>query len=77
MGELGGKTEKEPMRLDKFLANHTSEDNESFIEIQDEAEKKHRIKNSWMYKDEVVHLENKARSMELPSIERERQREPF
>lgn len=69
IGGLAGKEENEPLRLDKFLANHTSEDNESFIEIQDEAEKKHRIKNSWMYKDEVVHLENKARSMELPSIE--------
>jgi len=61
--------EKEPMRLDKFLANHTSEDNESFVEIQTENLKKHRIKNAWMYKDEVVHLENKALSMELPSIE--------
>ena len=38
--------------LDKFLANHTSEDNESFNEIEAEAEKKHRLKNAWMYKDE-------------------------
>jgi len=55
--------------LDKFLANHTSEDNESFFELQKEAEKKHRIKNAWMYKDEKLYLEEKANQMILPSIE--------
>jgi len=57
--------------LDSFLSRHTSEDNESFHEIQAEAEKKHRIKMAWMYKDERVHLENKALQMELPSIEQQ------
>ena len=28
-----------------------------------------RIKNAWMYKDEKLFLENKAREMILPSIE--------
>merc|ERR1712106_667793 len=61
--------EKEKLTLDKFLANHTSEDNESFIEIQEENDKKHRIKNAWMYKDEKLCLEMKAQQMALPSIE--------
>jgi hypothetical protein len=34
--------EKEKMNLDKFLANHTSEDNESFKEIQEEGFARHR-----------------------------------
>jgi len=55
--------------LDKFLANHTSEDNESFFALQEEAEKKHRLKNAWMYKDEKLYLEEKAKQMILPSIE--------
>jgi len=63
--------EKEKLTLDKFLANHTSEDNESFIEIQEENDKKHRIKNAWMYKDEKLCLEMKAQQMTLPSIEQQ------
>ena len=39
---LLGDEDKEQDNLDKFLANHTSEDNESFFELQKEAEKKHR-----------------------------------
>jgi len=68
-----GEEEEETgkVNLDKFLANHTSEDNESFVELQVEAEKKHRMKNAWMYKDESLYLENKAREMELPSIEQQ------
>merc|ERR1719334_2558342 len=61
--------EKNQVTLDKFLASHTSEDNESFIEIQEENDKKHRIKNAWMYKDEQLCLEMKAQQMALPSIE--------
>merc|ERR1719334_2602360 len=61
--------EKNQVTLDKFLASHTSEDNESFIEIQEENDKKHRIKNAWMYKDETLCLEMKAQQMALPSIE--------
>jgi len=62
---------KKKQSLDDFLANHTSEDNMSFDDIQEEAAKKHRIKNAWMYKDEAIHLERKAISMCLPSIEQQ------
>ena len=68
---IDNNKEKEKMTLDKFLANHTSEDNESFIEIQEENDKKHRIKNAWMYKDEKLCLEMKAQQMTLPSIEQQ------
>ena len=62
---------EERVTLDKFMANHTSEDNESFIELQVEQERKHRIKNAWMYKDEAMYLEMKAEQMALPSIEQQ------
>lgn len=62
---------KKKQSLDDFLANHTSEDNMSFDDIQEEAAKKHRIKNAWMYKDEAIHLERKAITMTLPSIEQQ------
>ena len=63
--------EKNQVTLDQFMANHTSEDNESFIELQEENEKKHRIKNAWMYKDEALYLEMKAQQMALPSVEQQ------
>merc|ERR1719410_304629 len=66
------KEDKEDkMTLDQFMANNTSEDNESFIDIQTENEKKHRLKNAWMYKDETLYLEMKANQMALPSIEQQ------
>lgn len=68
-GGSGASDAPEVENLDKFLANHTSEDNESFFELQKEAEIKHRLKNAWMYKDEKLFLENKAKEMTLPSIE--------
>jgi len=61
--------EKDVDNLDKFLANHTSEDNESFVELQIEAEKAHRLNKAWMYKEELTFLEDKAEQMRLPSIE--------
>ena len=85
--KVGDKEDK--MTLDQFMANNTSEDNESFIDIQTgdclleggdyqhfslnflENEKKHRLKNAWMYKDETLYLEMKANQMALPSIEQQ------
>merc|ERR1719499_2284045 len=63
--------EEDRVTLDKFMANHTSEDNESFIELQVENERKHRAKNAWMYKDEAMYLEMKAQQMALPSMEQQ------
>jgi hypothetical protein len=42
VGDEEEEEEKEKMNLDKFLANHTSEDNESFKEIQEEGFARHR-----------------------------------
>ena len=42
MSVLGEEEGDNVENLDKFLANHTSEDNESFFALQEEAEKKHR-----------------------------------
>ena len=70
-GAEEGKEEEDRVTLDKFMANHTSEDNESFIELQVENEKKHRAKNAWMYKDEAMYLEMKAQQMALPSMEQQ------
>jgi len=73
--EDDGKTEEEKkeekITLDKFMANHTSEDNESYLELQEESEIKHRVKNAWMYKDEALYLEMKAQQMALPSVEQQ------
>ena len=70
-GAEEGKEDEDRVTLDKFMANHTSEDNESFIELQVENEKKHRAKNAWMYKDEAMYLEMKAQQMALPSMEQQ------
>jgi len=69
--DKNGEEEEEKINLDQFMANNTSEDNESFIELQVEEEKKHRIKNAWMYKDEALYLEMKAKQMALPSVEQQ------
>ena len=70
-GAEEGKEDEDRVTLDKFMSNHTSEDNESFIELQVENEKKHRAKNAWMYKDEAMYLEMKAQQMALPSMEQQ------
>merc|ERR1719232_1624013 len=69
--DTAAEDKEEKITLDRFMANHTSEDNESFIELQVENERKHRIKNAWMYKDEAMYLEMKANQMALPSIEQQ------
>lgn len=40
------------LSLDAFLHKHTSEDNASFEVMVTEAERRHREKNAWMYRDE-------------------------
>ncbi|XP_077534147.1 ess-2 splicing factor homolog [Haemaphysalis longicornis] len=46
--ESGGQE----LSLDAFLHKHTSEDNASFEVMVAEAERRHREKNAWMYRDE-------------------------
>ena len=70
-GAEKGKEDENRDTLDKFMANHTSEDNKSFTNLQVEHEKKHGEKNAWMYKDEAMYLEMKARKMALPSMEQQ------
>ena len=48
--DTGGK--KQPntdLRLDKFLHVHSSEDNESFVELMEESERKRKEKQAWLY----------------------------
>ena len=70
-GAEKGKEDENRDTLDKFMANHTSEDNKSFTNLQVEHEKKHGEKNVWMYKDEAMYLEMKAQQMALPSMEQQ------
>lgn len=55
--------------LDSFLANYTSEDNNSFQELIDTADKKLRQKFAVLYEAEKHTAAAIAHSLELPSIE--------
>ena len=58
------------MSLDQFMAVHTSEDNESFNEIQEEQFRKFRVDKAWMFKEnEKLSIEMKSEELVLPSIE--------
>ena len=62
----GGKK----MSLDQFMAVHTSEDNESFNEIQEEQFRKFRVDKAWMFKEnEKLSIEMKSEELVLPSLE--------
>ena len=52
--------------LDKFLAKHTSEDNESFEQIMEQARQRQREKYSYLYKKEEEQLKNSATRLALP-----------
>ncbi|XP_012278256.1 protein DGCR14 homolog [Orussus abietinus] len=43
---------KNRIGLDAYLYNHTSEDNASFEEMMEEAQKRHRLKYAWLYENE-------------------------
>ena len=50
--EDSAQVKKQPntdLRLDKFLHVHSSEDNESFVELMEESERKRREKQAWLY----------------------------
>ncbi|KAL3271599.1 hypothetical protein HHI36_022074 [Cryptolaemus montrouzieri] len=55
--------------LDQFLSSHTSEDNESFVDILEEADRKHQEKYSYLFNEEGKSLEEQRKLTALPSIE--------
>ncbi|KRX19703.1 Protein DGCR14 -like protein, partial [Trichinella nelsoni] len=57
------------MNLDKFLANFTSEDNESFEEIMENHDHKLRQKHAWMYLAEKEHALNLQKSMAIKAAD--------
>ncbi|KAK9874189.1 hypothetical protein WA026_002541 [Henosepilachna vigintioctopunctata] len=65
--ESSSKTSK--LSLDQFLNSHTSEDNDSFVEILNDADKKHREKYDYLYNEEGKYEEEQKRLLALPSIE--------
>jgi len=63
--------------LDKFLAVHTSEDNESFTELMEETQKEFRRTHEWMFKkDEQLSIESKEAQLALPSPEAQADQRP-
>lgn len=48
----GVSSQSSQLSLDRFLHKHTSEDNASFEVMVAEAERRHREKHAWMYRDE-------------------------
>lgn len=63
--DITSKKTKE-VTLDRFLNKYTSEDNDSFEQIQEENEKRHRLKFPWLYQQD-----DKKEQLALPSIERQ------
>ncbi|KRX56169.1 Protein DGCR14 -like protein [Trichinella sp. T6] len=64
------------MNLDKFLANFTSEDNESFEEIMENHDHKLRQKHAWMYLAEKEHALNLQKSMAIKAADEQLFLEP-
>ncbi|KAL1240067.1 Protein DGCR14 -like protein [Trichinella pseudospiralis] len=64
------------MNLDKFLANFTSEDNESFEEIMENHDHKLRQKHAWMYLAEKQHALNVQKSMAIKAADEQLFLEP-
>ncbi|XP_049838399.1 splicing factor ESS-2 homolog [Schistocerca gregaria] len=69
LGEEDGGSVK--LSLDQYLNSHTSEDNQSFQEIMEAAEVKHRQKYSWLYAKEDNSDKDKNKRLTLPSIEQQ------
>lgn len=57
------------IHLDTFFSKNTSEDNESFVEILAETQKKHREKHSWLFENEESRTKEEEDRLALPSVE--------
>lgn len=60
-----------PKTIGKFLSKFTSEDNESFEQLVEANDVKHRSQNPWLYKDERSLCEGSKQQLALPSIEKQ------
>ncbi|XP_067145459.1 splicing factor ESS-2 homolog [Centruroides vittatus] len=69
--ELESKNKEEKkVSLDEFLQKYTSEDNASFEVIKKEAEKQHKQKYPWLYKDEYEENSKLRTLLAIPPNER-------
>lgn len=59
------------LTLDQYLNTHTSQDNQSFEEILQESERKHRQKYSYLYNEEEATAIEQRKLLELPSVEQQ------
>lgn len=66
--ESDKETKRDPSNttLDNFLAQHTSEDNESFEQIMEQARLRQQEKYSFLYKKEEEQLQNSEHRLALP-----------
>lgn len=61
----------EKIGLDQFLMRNTSEDNQSFEDIMNESEHKHRIKHAWLFEQGDKQNQEKDTNVLLPPIEQQ------
>lgn len=69
--ESTSRQPKKKLSLDQYLQLHTSEDNESFNDIQEASVIRHRIKYGWLYKDENAINNRLEDKLKVPSIEQQ------
>ncbi|KAL4222927.1 DiGeorge syndrome critical region protein 14 [Mactra antiquata] len=60
---------KSKIHLDSFLSKNTSEDNDSFGQILEESDKKHKEKHAWLFENETNRKQDEEDRLALPSIE--------
>ena len=79
--DVGGKNAQtsasNQIGLDKFLAVHTSEDNESFSVLMEKSHDEFKRTHEWMFKnDEQLSIESKQAQLALPSPEAQADQRP-
>ncbi|XP_045169617.2 splicing factor ESS-2 homolog [Mercenaria mercenaria] len=57
------------VHLDSFLSKNTSEDNDSFSQILEESDKKHKEKHAWLFENETNRKSEEEDRLALPDIE--------